>query len=516
MEELRRSNDTISVSEIVYDGQAEQGVELDHTLPDYYPEIFKILSCRLTPRILSYSLLGDSKMMLDGCVDIRVLYLAEGSDAINCIEQHYTYSKTVEIGKGAVPDAEDVCIKLTPRADYCNCRAVSGRRIDVRGAVSTKIHITAQKSYSLPRIPESIQLKKAEVTCCGSNAAAEKQFTVREEIETGAHGISCLIRSIAIPKVTDVRIIADKVIVKGVVTINASYGISSQEEQGCRTVERMSADIPVSQIMDIADIDDSFTGNAELDVLNCELECSSDSGIIRCNILAVCRVTCSRQEDVLIPVDAFSTEYEIDQSVGQLKIMRSCTPVSKQFSLKSQLNCDCGEIESVLDCSADIYNLSCTIENDNALSLKGAMCTQALCRTTDGMICYNEKQESFEYTVPVDNLSKNTTVTFNALCNDTDYTIRSDGALDISVKIDFEGLVCIGENISMLESITIHEDKPLSKDNRYALKICYANGDENCWTIAKKYRTPVSSVMTENDISDEDTLLSGMVIIPAM
>jgi len=227
-------------------------------------------------------------------------------------------------------------------------------------------------------------------------------------------------------------------------------------------------------------------------------------------------VTCSRQEDVLIPVDAFSTEYEIDQSVGQLKIMRSCTPVSKQFSLKSQLNCDCGEIESVLDCSADIYNLSCTIENDNALSLKGAMCTQALCRTTDGMICYNEKQESFEYTVPVDNLSKNTTVTFNALCNDTDYTIRSDGALDISVKIDFEGLVCIGENISMLESITIHEDKPLSKDNRYALKICYANGDENCWTIAKKYRTPVSSVMTENDISDEDTLLSGMVIIPAM
>ena len=40
MEELRRTADSVCVSETVYDGQAEQGVELDYVLPDYYPEIF--------------------------------------------------------------------------------------------------------------------------------------------------------------------------------------------------------------------------------------------------------------------------------------------------------------------------------------------------------------------------------------------------------------------------------------------------------------------------------------------
>ena len=30
----------VSVSEVVYDGQAEQGVEFDYILPDYYPDIF--------------------------------------------------------------------------------------------------------------------------------------------------------------------------------------------------------------------------------------------------------------------------------------------------------------------------------------------------------------------------------------------------------------------------------------------------------------------------------------------
>ena len=33
----------IYTDEVVFDGQTEQGVELDYLLPDYYPEIFKIL-----------------------------------------------------------------------------------------------------------------------------------------------------------------------------------------------------------------------------------------------------------------------------------------------------------------------------------------------------------------------------------------------------------------------------------------------------------------------------------------
>ena len=68
----------IYTDEVVFDGQTEQGVELDYVLPDYYPEIFKILKCTLTPRIISYSASGDSKLTLDGVVYIKVLYLEIG------------------------------------------------------------------------------------------------------------------------------------------------------------------------------------------------------------------------------------------------------------------------------------------------------------------------------------------------------------------------------------------------------------------------------------------------------
>lgn len=96
MEEMNRKADAVFMTETLFDGQTEQGVELDHVLPDYYPEIFRILKCCLSPRVISAAVSGN-KIMLDGVVLIKVLYLAENSTALHCVEQRYTWSKTVDI-----------------------------------------------------------------------------------------------------------------------------------------------------------------------------------------------------------------------------------------------------------------------------------------------------------------------------------------------------------------------------------------------------------------------------------
>ena len=36
MEEMNRKADAVFMTETLFDGQTEQGVELDHVLPDYY------------------------------------------------------------------------------------------------------------------------------------------------------------------------------------------------------------------------------------------------------------------------------------------------------------------------------------------------------------------------------------------------------------------------------------------------------------------------------------------------
>ena len=85
MEETSKT--AVFIDEIIFDGQTEQGVELDYVLPDYCPDIFKILSCSLTPKIVSYSVSSDGKLSLDGVVYIKALYLTEVGHS------HFDYSR---------------------------------------------------------------------------------------------------------------------------------------------------------------------------------------------------------------------------------------------------------------------------------------------------------------------------------------------------------------------------------------------------------------------------------------
>ena len=70
--ELQLNKEPVFLNEVIYDGQTEQGVEFDYVLPDYYPDIFKILRCSLTPGISSYSVSG-TQLFIDGAVLIKIL-----------------------------------------------------------------------------------------------------------------------------------------------------------------------------------------------------------------------------------------------------------------------------------------------------------------------------------------------------------------------------------------------------------------------------------------------------------
>jgi hypothetical protein len=521
MEALKQSKsdaaNAVITDETVFDGQTEQGVELDYVLPDYYPEIFKILKCTLTPHIVSYSVSADSKLILDGTAVIRVMYLAENSNAVHCIEQRYTYSRTVDMSrKGSAAAISDENVTLSQKADYCNCRAISGRRIDVRGAISCKIRAVCPAKYEFAKLPDNVQVRTKEITCCGETLTAEKRSNIREEIETGASGIGFILQSEAVPKITDLRVIADKAVVKGVITLNALYGVYDPENSGCTEMEQMSADVPVSFILDIDGVTDSHLCIPEISVMSFELSPKTDSGIISCDMSVMCRVRAQAEKTAVIPIDMYSTEYESDFTAAEIRIAANPRVVAQQTALRSTLSCDSGEIRSVWSCRSEIGNLTCRPTSDGELTLSGQICYQVIGKTVDGVPFFAEKQEAFEQKIPAADVSGDTAVDFRTIVSDTGFSIKSDGTLDLTARIDFSGNLRNISRIDAINSAIVHEDKPKDKSDDYALTIFYSNGGEDCWSIAKKYNTTVEAVMRENDIENEQSPLSGMILIPTV
>lgn len=57
-------------------GVSQQSVELDYILPDYYPEIFKVLNLRILPSIFARTLNG-TRLEYELSAKIRLTYVSE-------------------------------------------------------------------------------------------------------------------------------------------------------------------------------------------------------------------------------------------------------------------------------------------------------------------------------------------------------------------------------------------------------------------------------------------------------
>ncbi len=522
----------VYMDETVFDGQSEQGVELDYVLPDYYPDIFKILSCTLTPRIVSCNVSGDLKLNLEAIVYIKALYLTDNSSDVHCIDQRYTYSKLIDIGKNlsdVTVDSSALRLNIIPKSDYCNCRAVSPRRLDIRGAVSCGIRAAAPVHHDLfsvcssaestePSTVHPLEVRTQEISCCGKTLSAEKQLTVREEIDTGAAGIGFILESNAIPRVTDLRIVADKAVLKGTITVTALYGLPGENGSGCGKTEKMTADIPISAILDIEGISDNYLTMPGITIMNIELLPRTDSGMISAELSVNCTLRAVSRETVCIASDAYSVDYETDITSSRLRVCTEPRTLSRTLSVKSALAYNDGEIHSVWDCCGEIKNPVCRPNTEGALVLTGTLCLSAYGTNSEDIPFYIEKQEPLEQIIEADNITPDSFADFTAAVTDTGFSIQGSEGIDITVTIEFNGVV---ENILPIEAITsvkLLEDKPKKKNTDYALRICYTGENEaaGVWDIAKRYNTTVKALMEDNGIEDSSQPLSGMIIIPTV
>lgn len=502
----KEEKQSIYAEQTLYDAVAEQNAEIDCVVPDYCPEVFRTLSSSLTPRIMSYAVSSDGKLSIDGEILARAVYANEEGGQMCCVVGRMPFTKTVALGTFA----EDIRFSICE--DYCTCRAVSPRRIDVRGAVSIGIKAIGCTEIKQPEIPEKLEMKTEEITCAGKTLFSSKKLVLREEIDTGASGIAFVIDLSATPKITDLRIVADKAVVKGTICVDALYGVSMPDSSCSANAEKMTADIPVSAILDISGITDEYATIPAISVLSCELIPRPDSGVMSCEITAECSVKASLEGKVKIASDAYSTSYETEITTSKIKLATVPKPISQSFQLKLSVKPD-EDISAVWDCRAEIKNAAARQINGE-LVLSGLLRCKVYGKSNNGTIFCTDKQEPFEKTL-MSGISENSAVYFLTNVTSANFAIMPDNTLDITAVCEVTGDLRETVCADTVSAVKILEDKPKQKDTEFAIRICYADEPKDCWEIAKEYNTTVAALLEENKPND-DNKLEGMIVVPTV
>lgn len=515
---LKTNTEQLCSREIICKTAKEQPVELDYILPDYYPEIFRVIRCTACPTVTACSVNGD-RLTYELSVELKVIYCGGSGMNIRTVERRMNYSGSVDLeDNGMLPAA-----KVVPSVEYINCRAVTGRRIDIHGAVSVSITVTAEKLRSV--ISDvfgcGVLLKKREMTCPSPEIYAEKRVTVSEKIDMGSDKppISDILRCSAIVLTSENKAIANKLAVKGDIKVNLLCTCRGDADETAQP-EAMQFTMPYSQIMDMDGLDERYDVRSSVTVSGCELRPVSDDGSgeahsVECEVILLITCTGERYSEISAAADEFSTVCATSHKTENIRI--PCRPrrIEQTRTVKGTAEQHDGTIDRVYDAWCEVTACDTIREEDGSLTAvgKALLCCMLSSGSGEPVISTADVPFRFE-NIGGESCSPDAVTDIEAVPLSVSYSLTSDNTAEIKAELRFSGEIRDRFSFDAITEITADEEAPLTADSDVSVKLYFAKKGEDLWETAKRCRTSPAEIMEENGLDSEIMSEDGMIVIP--
>ena len=208
--ELKIFRDTLPQAGTSCTVKAELPLETEILISDYLPPVFKLVKCFAKPVVLQKQL-QPGKLTLEGYLRCIVYYQGEDDAGLCQTEQKLPFNKVLELPEFAFTAWT---AQVEGQTEYLNCRSVTPRRIEVRGAFGLVASVyTQQKTEVLTALADG-GIEQQLTTLEGVRRAAvlDKLITVEGELVSSiGPGFMVLVGSEEGDTDADVKFIAGKI-----------------------------------------------------------------------------------------------------------------------------------------------------------------------------------------------------------------------------------------------------------------------------------------------------------------
>lgn len=505
-----RSTQKIGFCQTVYETTAEQSLDADISLPDYCPEIQRILNCSVTANVTSVQN-ASGRITADASATVRILYVGENG-RLASYEQNYPVQKFVESGKVTSECAVDVRIKT----DYANCRAVNPRRADVRAMLTFIFKAVSKREETVLSSADGagIQTISEDFSAASLCGVSERAFTLSEviEIEAEKPSVSQIINASACAFYDEIKIINNKALIKGKCNVKIYY-ISDDSS----AVECMEHSMPVSQIIESEGLNENCKSGIRLNVCSCEtLPRTDSSGNIRLIDLNV-RISAFTAAFEEIPVslisDAYSTDYRAENTNKNIELFSFNDSFDTSFTNKVVLESIGVSVDCVMAvwCGDLKYNF---VSKEEKCSINGTYQVNILYKDSDNQFGIIRKPVDFDFNVRMNDKSDRISCFGSVQIISCSCAVTGDSRLELKTEIYASGIILSCGMKKYVSDIVLSNDNSI-KTESCALTIYFCDKNESLWDIARKYNTTVEAIKNENEIDGEMIDSKCMLMIPA-
>lgn len=497
-----------SFSQLSYaaDVVKEQAVDADISLPDYCPDIERILSCTLIPETDLVNVSGD-RLNVEGSSRVRVLYLDSEGGTIRLYEYRVPFSESIAL-KGT-PDAPAVYLDVKP--EYLNCRALSPRKLSLHGAFSLGARIaTAQEQAYYVSDDEDLQTKSEQMTVSALTGMCSETFAMQEDIPvSGKSEITSLLCYRLSARITEIKSIHHKIMLSAELKLELMY-LSDPEktEVGC-----MSYSVPLSRVIDCEGVDENAVIDSDLHVMSCEVRLADDaldgSSLVSMDAKLCFNAVCYSEQEIEVLKDVFSTER--DAQITKEPFTCNSDTVCRSFTDvgKADISLD-EEIGKILDVHCE--KLSVTHMNkDDAILLRAKMTVGVFYENTENELRYVERDAEFDYQPDVGKCVE--VLRLCATLDSLSYRLTDSRKLELRAQTDYRLTLCRRISCEAVTAVSAEDDAP-KREPDGTLILYYTDGGDDVWDIAKRFYSRPADIIAENDLEDDIIEAGMMLMIP--
>ncbi len=506
--ELNCIKSNVYVNDTLFSEACDFPIDVDFTLPDYNPDIMKILKCRAKPFISSKAVNGNS-VTVDGSIVISVLYIDnEGKPA--AYEYQYPFSKTFALNKDIT--GANVCCNA--KTEYVNCRAVTNRKIDINGAVSLNCKIYKRKSTEIISDIEdsNIEIRRESIPATIPLGFTEKYTIVEEELELGQGKpqIESIIRYEIGSKITENRTINDKIIVKGDLLVNILYKSCDNASLQC-----FKQTVPYSQILDIEGITELCECDVKAEIAYADIKAhtlaNGESRSFSLSVKILNTAECYCKNDITVITDAYSRNSNAVIKKENMPFLQIIQESVQECRISDTIILT-DNIQNIYDISADVVSQTNSFK-DGKMFINGTANIAVLYGNENGEANYYEKAVDYNCNFELGTTNANTFCDPVAEINDISYNISNENTIDLQFTVNNSANIYERTDVPLIVDLTIGENSVENNSNA-SMIIYFANEDKNLWDIAKEYNSSIEDIKKINHIENDIISTGETLLIP--
>lgn len=494
--ELKIFRDTMPYAGTGCTVKAELPLETEVLISDYLPPVFKLVKCFAKTVVLQKQL-QPGRLTLEGYLRCTIFYQGEEGAGLCQTEQKLPFSRQLELPEF---DFTAWTAVVEGQTEYLNSRALTPRRIEVRGAVGLVVSVYAQNNTEvITALAEGgIQQQLRTLKGLRSTAVLDKLVTVQGELSFPQEPAAVLdITGTA--QVREVKLLSGKGVVKGELQVSCAWRAEGDTTLQCRTTV-----LGINQVLDLPGVTEDCRCLVVLEPIGFTLEQGGQDAPASLTASVMLHLRSWREYQLQYVSDAFSTKYETTLSPRELATQQLVCMLDDTVTVTgSGALPDAGA--QLRACFVSYGPVQVTAQGEGCALTAHAVATAFVENSLGELESYEKTLEvcmPLEPSVPPEQqlYPECWLSTLDVRCS------CSNGKLEVAITVRAEGAVYRQTAAQGIDTIELGGEL-VPADPEISLRIYYAQAGEDVFSIARRFHVSPAQMVAANGLEEDTEVL---------